>query len=147
METEYPDILGEVTPARQRYETRAVQYVGSLSREAVAPGEATELVLFLQSVVDVPMDVTLKLNVPVRTGRLRGRPSQLKIGELETTVPMEPAEVGEVRIPIQTSAETPSTTYEIGLEIMGTPKASANRIRTQQSKGRLVKLYSETLWG
>jgi hypothetical protein len=137
VEIEYPDILGEVTPARQRYEAGTVQYMGSLSHEAVAPGEATELVLFLQSVVNVPMDVTLKLHVPVRTGRLRSRPSQIKIGELETTVPMEPAEVGEVRIPIQTSAETPSTTYEIGLEIMGTPKASPNRIRTQQSKGRL----------
>jgi hypothetical protein len=65
---EYPDILGEVTSARQRYEAEAVQYLGSLSHEAVAPGEATALVLFLQSVVDVPMDVTLRLNVPLRTG-------------------------------------------------------------------------------
>ena len=137
MAIEYPDILGEVTPARQRYEAGAVQYVGSLSREAVASGEATELVLFLQSIVDAPMDVALKLSVPLRTGGLRSRPSQLKIGELETTVPLKPAEVGELRIPIQTSAETPSTTYEIRLEIMGTPKASANRIRAQRSKGRL----------
>ena len=137
MAIEYPDILGEVTPARQRYEAGAVQYVGSLSREAVASGEATELVLFLQSIVDAPTDVALKLSVPLRTGGLRSRPSQLKIGELETTVPLKPAEVGELRIPIQTSAETPSTTYEIRLEIMGTPKASANRIRAQRSKGRL----------
>ncbi|MFB0535992.1 MAG: hypothetical protein ACETWR_13540 [Anaerolineae bacterium] len=137
MDIEYPDILGEVTSARQRYEAGAVQYVGSFSREAVASGEATELVLLLQSAVDVPMDVTLKLSVPVRTGGLRSRPSQLKIGETETTVPIKPAEVGELRIPIQTSAETPSATYEIKLEITGTPKASANRIRAQQSKGRL----------
>ncbi|TEU10159.1 MAG: hypothetical protein E3J21_27120 [Anaerolineales bacterium] len=137
MEIEYPDILGEVIPARQRYEVGTVQYVSSLSHEAVAAGEATELVLFLQSVVDVPMDVTLKLSVPVRTGGLRSKPSQLKIGEAETIVPLEPAEVGELRIPIQTSTETPSTTYEIRLEIMGTPKASANRIRAQRSKGRL----------
>ena len=47
MAIEYPDILGEVTPARERYEAGAVQYVGSLSREAVASGEAIELVLFL----------------------------------------------------------------------------------------------------
>lgn len=137
MAIEYPDILGEVTPARQRYEAGAVQYVGSLSREAVASGEAIELVLFLQSVANVPMDVALKLNVPLRTGGLRSKPSQLKIGEAETTVPLKPAEVGELRIPIQTSVETPSATYEIKLEIMGTPKASANRIRAQQSKGRL----------
>jgi hypothetical protein len=137
VEIEYPDILGEVTSARQRYEAETVQYVGSLSREAVAPGETTELVLFLQSVVDVPMDVTLKLNVPVKTGTLRSRLSQLEIGELETTVPLKPAEVGELKIPIQTSTETPSTTYEIKLEITGTPKASANRTRPQQSKGRL----------
>ncbi|HID61948.1 MAG TPA: hypothetical protein EYP49_04300, partial [Anaerolineae bacterium] len=137
MAIEYPDILGEVTPARQRYEAGAVQYVGSLSREAVASGEATELVFFLQSVVDVPMDVTLKLSVPVRTGGLRSRPTQLKIGEVETTVPLEPAEVGELRIPIQTSVETPPTTYDIKLEIRGIPKASANRIRAQRSKGRL----------
>jgi hypothetical protein len=134
---EYPDILGEVTSARQRYEAEAVQYLGSLSHEAVVPGEATALVLFLQSVVDVPMDVTLRLNVPLRTGGLRSKPSQLKIGEAETTVPLKSAEVGQLRIPIQTSAETPSTTYEIRLEIMGTPKASANRIRPQQSEGRL----------
>jgi hypothetical protein len=95
------------------------------------------LVLFLQSMVDVPMDVTLRLNVPLRTGGLRSKPSQLKIGEAETTVPLKPAEVGQLRIPIQTSTETPSTTYEIRLEIMGTPKASANRIRSQQSEGRL----------
>ena len=137
MEIEYPDILGEVTPARQRYEAGAVQYVGSLSREEVASGEATELVLLLQSVVNVPTGVTLKLNVPMRTGGLRSRSTQLKIGEAETTVPMKPAEVGELRIPIQTSSETPPATYEIRLEIMGTPKASANRIRSQQSQGRL----------
>lgn len=137
MDIEYPDILGEVTSARQRYEAGAVQYVGSLSREAVASGEATELVFFLQSVVDVPMDVTLKLNVPARTGGLRSRPSQIKIGETETTVPLKPGEVGELRIAVQSSAETPPTTYEIRLEIMGTPKASANRIRAQRSKGRL----------
>jgi hypothetical protein len=137
MAIEYPDILGEVTPARERYEAGAVQYVGSLSREAVASGEATELVLYLQSVVDVPMDVALRLNVPLRTGGLRSKPSQLKIGEAETTVPLKPAEVGELRIPIQTSAETPSATYEIKLEIMGTPKAGATRMRAQGSKGRL----------
>jgi hypothetical protein len=141
VEIEYPDILGEITPARQRYEAGAVQYVGSLSRETAPPGEATELILFLQSVVDVPMDVVLRLSVPVRTGGLRSRPSQIKIGEAETTVPLKPAEVGELRIPIQTSAETPSTTYDIKLEIMGTPKASANRIRAQRSQGRL----SETI--
>jgi hypothetical protein len=137
VEIEYPDILGEFTPARQRYEAGAVQYLGSLSREAVALGEATELVLFLQSVVDVPMDVILKLSVPLRTGGLRSRPSQLRIGEAETTVTLKPAEVGELRIPIQTSLETPSTTYEIRLEITGTPKASANRIRAERSQGRL----------
>jgi hypothetical protein len=137
VEIEYPDILGEVTPAKQRYEAGAVQYLDSISREAVSPGEATELVLFLQSVVNVPMDVTFKLDVPARTGRLLSRPSQLKIGELETTVPLEPAEVGELRIPIQTSLETPPSTYEIRLEIMGTPKTSASRIRPQRSKGRL----------
>lgn len=137
MAIEYPDVLGEITPAKQRYEAGAVQCVGALSRQSVASGEATELVLFLQSVMDVPTDVALKLNVPVKTGGLRSRPSQLKIGETETTMPLEPAEVGELRIPIQTSTETPSTTYEIKLEVMGTPRASANRIRPQQSQGRL----------
>jgi hypothetical protein len=137
VEIEYPDILGEVTPAGQRYEAGAVQYVCSLSRETVASGEATELVFFLQSVVNVPMDVTLKLNVPVRTGGLRSRPSGIKIGEAETTVPMKPAEMGELRIPIQTSVETPPATYEVKLELMGTPKSSANRLRAQQSQGRL----------
>ena len=64
MEIEYPDVLGEITPARQRYEAGTVQYVGSLSHEAVASGEATELVFFLQSVVDVPMDVGEEGPVP-----------------------------------------------------------------------------------
>lgn len=137
MEIEYPDILGEMTPARQRYEAGAVQYVASLSPETVAPGEATALVFFLQSVVNVPMDVKLRLSVPVKTGGLRSRPSQLKIGEAETTVPMKPAEAGKLMIPIQTSAGTPPTIYEIKLEIMGVPQTSATRIRPQQSKGRL----------
>jgi glutathione S-transferase len=137
VEIEYPDILGEVTPAGQRYEAGAVQYVCSLSRQAVASGEATELVFFLQSVVNVPMDMTLKLNVPMRTGGLRSRPSQLEVGELETTVPLKPAEVGQLRIPIQTSVETPLATYEIKLELAGTPRDSANRLRAQQSQGRL----------
>jgi hypothetical protein len=146
MDIEYPDILGEVTPARQRYEAGTVQYVSSLSREAVACGEATELVFFLQNVVNVPVDVTLKLNVPERTGGLRSRPSQINIGEAETVVPLKPAEVGELRIPIQTSAETPSTTYEIRLEITGTPKANANRIRAQRNKGRLGEtILKETI--
>jgi hypothetical protein len=52
-------------------------------------------------------------------------------------LPLKPAEVGDLTIPIQTYAETPSTTYEIRFEIIGTPKTSANRIRGQRSKGRL----------
>lgn len=134
MAIEYPDYMSEVVEASERYEVDGMQYVVSLQPQTIAPGASTELVFVLQSAVNVPSDLRIKLILP--TGR-RNRPCQMSVAEEEVTVTLEEAQVGELRIPIRCEPETVPAVYEIKLELKGSAKGRGQRIRPNKSKGRL----------
>ncbi len=134
MPIEYPDYMSEVVEASDRYEVDGVQYVVSLQPSTVAPGESTELVFVLQSTVNAPLDFTIKLGLP--SGR-RNRPCQMSIAEEEVTVPLEEAQVGELRLPIRCEPETVPAVYEIRLELKGRAKERGQSIRPNRGRGRL----------
>jgi len=48
MSSEYPDILGDLVEAQQRFEVNGVHYLLALEPMAIAPGETTELKVDLE---------------------------------------------------------------------------------------------------
>ena len=49
MSSEYPDVLGDLVEARQRFEVNGVHYVPALQPGTISPGETTALQVWLQS--------------------------------------------------------------------------------------------------
>jgi hypothetical protein len=134
MEIDYPDIISEYLVAPERYETDGVQIVPFLEPAQIAIGEVTHLVLFLQSAVDVPVELTLKPELP-QTGRFRGSPV-LAIGEPELSVALEPAQVGILSVPMMTTPQAKEGQHQIRLNVSATAQGQPNRIRSEQIKGR-----------
>jgi hypothetical protein len=63
MSSEYPDILGDLVEARQRSEVSGVHYVMALDSQTIAPGQATNLRVWLQSCWTVPVQVAIFVNL------------------------------------------------------------------------------------
>ena len=70
MDVSLPDIIGEYVDTPERFETGGVQYAGYFEPSPVAPGQTTSLYLFLQSMLDGPLTVNIKISTT--TGRLFG---------------------------------------------------------------------------
>jgi len=131
MSTEYPDVLGDLTKARHRIEVNGVHYLAELDPSVIAPGEATSARLFLQSCWDVPVQASISLRFPAHT------PPAFSVIQPRTDVPLEAAEVGEVRIPVATTAALPQGKHSIALTLGVTYQARGLYVRGQKSEGQL----------
>jgi hypothetical protein len=133
MSTEYPDILGDLVDARQRFEEDGVHYVVALRPSSVAPGEATALHAWLQSCWDVPVEAAISLRLPAHPPTT----STLSIAQARTDIPLEAAEVAEVTIPIASSSAALPGEYPISVIISAGYRARGLYIRSQRSAGQL----------
>lgn len=132
MSSEYPDILGDLVEARNRCEVNGVHYVTTLRPSTIAPGESTQLRFWLQSCWDVPVDVAIVVTVPTQPA------PTFSIIQKRTDVPLEPAEVGEVAIPIACGADTHLVDYTISARIGAQPKSRGLFIRSKENQGHLA---------
>jgi hypothetical protein len=143
MEIEYPDILSEYVPARNRLENNGLQFICQLEPHVVAPGELTALVIYLQSALDVPLQVAIRVHVPSPKETRRGRsgslprPVNFTILESEMSLAVEPAEMGLLRIPLQIDPATEQGEYGVRCSLTVTPQGRGTRIRLPESQGRL----------
>ena len=64
MAIDYPDIISEYTDASERYETNGVQIFPYLDPAEIPVGGMSNLAIFLQSALDVPVELTLKPELP-----------------------------------------------------------------------------------
>ena len=131
MSTEYPDILGDLVDARQRFEVNGVHFVLGLEPKSVAPGQAAVLRVWLQSCWDVP--VQAKVHVAFPTGSGAG----LSVIQKQTDVPLSAAESGELSIPIATSAEMAPGEYLVRMAIGISYEARGLYVRSQENAGQL----------
>jgi len=127
-ELECPDILGQITDAKRRFEVDNVQFVGYLIPHTIAAGERAHLVFFLQNTLDVPVDVTVLVEVPSRVLTAKTHLETLK----EVAFRMGPVEVGRLEIPIQSSPETPDMSYDVKVEVRARPLAKGRRVRPKK---------------
>lgn len=128
---EYPDILGDLVDAQQRFEVNGVHYITTLQPAMIAPGQATALHVWLQNCWDVPVETAITLQMPPHTS------AALSIIQTQTDVPLEAAEVGEVIIPIASSAQASPGDYPIAVAIGVGYEQRGLYIRSQKNAGQL----------
>jgi hypothetical protein len=136
MAIDYPDIINEYIDARKRYETDGVQVFPYLEPTEIPVGGVTNLVLFLQSAVDVPLEITLKPELP-QTGRFRGAP-MLTVGKPELGASLEPAQVGILFVPVTTTPQAKQGQHQMHLNISVSAQAEGppTRVRSSEVAGR-----------
>ena len=131
MSSEYPDILGDLVEARQRSEVSGVHYVMALDSQTIAPGQATNLRVWLQSCWTVPVQVAIFVNLPTQPS------PTFSVIQQRTDVPLEPAEVGEVTIPIACGADTEPADYALSTKLGVKPESHGLFIRSKENEGQL----------
>jgi hypothetical protein len=131
MSSEYPDVLGDLIEARQRFEVNGVHYVMALDPAVVAPGEVTRLRVWLQSCWDVPVQVVITVHLPTPPS------PTFSVIQKRTEVPLEAAEVGEVAIPIACAASVEPREYVVPVTIGAKFETRGLYIRSQENKGQL----------
>ena len=134
MGTEYPDVLGDLAEAHHRFEVNGVHYLAELDPAAIAPGESTSVRVLLQSCWGVPLQVSITLHLPPNPAHT---PGTLSIIQARTDVPLEAAEVGEVRVPVATAASTLPGKYPITVTLGASYQARGLYVRGQKSEGQL----------
>ncbi len=134
MDIDYPDVISDYLVATERYESDGVQIVPYLEPAEVAIGEVVNLVLLLQSALDVPVEFRVKPELP-QTSRFRGVP-MLAVDKPELSVALEPAQVGTLFMPVATTPQTKEGRHEIRLNVAAKPEKQATRVRPIETPGR-----------
>jgi hypothetical protein len=131
MSSEYPDVLGDLVEARRRFQVHAVHYVMALQPDYVAPGETLSLHAWLQSCWEVPVQVNVSIHLPSQP------PGGFSLIQKRTEVPLQAAEVGELVIPIASSAGLPPGQYDIGVTITAKPESQGLYVRSEKTADHL----------
>ena len=134
MSTEYPDVLGDLVEARERFDVNGVHYLMELDPPAIVPGGMTHLRVWLQSCWNVPAQVGITVHLPEQES-----PTFSIIQEL-TEVPLEPAEVGEVAIPIACTADTEPGEFVVTVHLAVQFETRGQYIRSKEHAGHLGKV-------
>ena len=135
MSTEYPDLLGDLVEARERFDVNGVHYLMELRPSTIAPGEMTRLRIWLQSCWNVPVHVSVGVRLPEQEV-----PTFTVIQE-QTDVPLEPAEVGEVVIPIACTAETEPGEFALTTALVVKAETRGQYIRSKEHAGHLGETH------
>ena len=135
MSTEYPDVLGDLVEARERFDVRGVHYLTELRPSKIAPGEVTRLQVWLQSCWNVPIQVSVGVHLPEQES-----PTFTVIQD-RTDVPLEPAEVGEVAIPIACTAETEPGAFALTVGFGVKAETRGKYIRSKEHAGHLGETH------
>lgn len=130
MSSEYPDVLGDLIEARQRYEVNGVHYMAALKPAIIAPGETTNLHIWLQSCWDMPAQTAITVHLPTQPSS-----PTFTVIQNRTDVPLAPAEVGQVIIPVASAAEIEPGEYIVPVTIGTQFETRGLYIRSQQNEG------------
>ncbi len=137
MAVEYPDIMNDLTDARRRFESGAVQFLAEFSSPAAPAGSMVQLPLTLQSVMNVPVQVAIRIDLPQVKGKLKRLPQPLfHIFQPEISLTLEAAEVVQLTIPLYVQAHVPANEYKFMVGVRSAPTGQGVRIRSQQGANR-----------
>lgn len=138
MAVSFPDIIGEYVVSPERFQTGGVQYVGYFEPAKIVPEQVTNLYLFMQNVLDVPLDVIIEADVPrVGSGLFRSGSPALRVAKPALQVQMSEGEAGLLTFPVSTTEHVQSGEYLLTLELRVTAKGRGNRVRPTQFTSKL----------
>ncbi|MBN1936474.1 MAG: hypothetical protein JW934_17560 [Anaerolineae bacterium] len=141
MAIEYPDIMNDVTDARQRYESGAVQYLAEFSPATSAAGSTPSLMLVVQSVVDVPVQLAIRLGLPEMDRKLKRLPQPFfNLFQPEINLTLESAEVIQLTVPVYVQAHVPPGAYAFAVAVRSVSTEQGGRVRSQKGEDRLGDL-------
>lgn len=141
MAFEYPDVMNDVLEARERFESRAVQYLAAIPDRPVPTGWVFETGLVLQSVMDVPVKVDVRIVLPQMSRKLRRLPQPLfEVYRSDIHLTLTAGEVGELVLPMLVHAHVPPGEYEFALEVQSEPEGEGRRVRSQQGERRVGEI-------
>jgi hypothetical protein len=148
MAIEYPDLMNDLTDARVRYESDAVQHLAEFAPGKVPAGQMTPLLLTLQSVVDLPADVTIHLELPRVSGKLKNLPGPLfRIFQPDMRLTLDKGEVAQLTIPVHVQPQVPPGEYTFSLSVRSGDKKPRGRCRPDRSENRLGNIRIRHLQG
>ncbi len=131
MSSEYPDVLGDLVEARQRFEFNGVHYMLALEPAIIEPGRAAFLRIWLQSCWDMPVEASITIHLPTQPA------SAFKVIQKRTDVPLQPAEVGEVTIPIACARQAEPGEYVVPVTVSARFESRGLYVRSQKNEGQL----------
>ena len=145
MAIEYPDVIGEYITAPKRAELNGLQFAGTFEPDKIKAWETTSLVLFLQNVMDGPLEVEIKVNLP-QSGFFRGQPV-LVTKETEIMLNMDRAEVGRLVIPMTTADKVVPGKHSVEVEFRVQHDKNVQRVRKQKQTSLLKTPLLDDLVG
>lgn len=146
MAVSYPDAIGEHISIPERLFTGGLQYVGYFEPDKIAAGRVANLYLFLQNMLNVPLTVNLKLNLP-QTSLIRGRKPLLRTKYDQVELSLEAAEAGLLTLPVSTTQHAGDGTYSVKAELKVTTKDRGERVRPSQSSSLLEAKFIDDIVG
>jgi hypothetical protein len=136
MAVSYPDAIGEHTSAPVRFINDGLQYTGYFEPEVIAPGQSSNLYLFLQSVFNVPLTAKIKIDPP-KTGFFTGKKPILEVDRPEIELQLGPGEAGLLTLPVIAPSNAKKGNHTTTLEVKASAKGRAERVRPTKSQSRL----------
>jgi hypothetical protein len=133
----YPDIMGEYISTPQRYVADGVQYGGHFDPATLPPGQASNLYLFLQNTLNVPVNIGLQIEIPKTSGLFRGGKPLLEIGAETIQLSLKAAEAGVITLPVLTTEHFKSGEQALTVMLKAKPTGKGQRIRPPQSQSKL----------
>ena len=139
MADSYPDIMGEFIDAPQRFETSGLQYAGHFDPAKITPGIVSNLFVFLQNTLNVPMGINLKIEIPKTGGFFRGSKPVLHVKRPIIQIKLAEGEAGLLTLPFITTETYETGNYEVVLEPKIATQVKGERIRPPKSQSKLGK--------
>ncbi|HRV94955.1 MAG TPA: hypothetical protein P5526_22535 [Anaerolineae bacterium] len=143
MAVSYPDAIGEHVATSERYYTGGLQYAGYLEPAAIATGQVSNLFLFMQNMLNVPMTVTIKVSPPL-TGLFRGRKPLLRVGDPVIQIELAEAEAGLLTLPVTTTEQTGAGQFGLTIEVKAATKGRGERVRPAKSTSSLETKFIDS---
>lgn len=141
MAVEYPDVMNDLTDARQRFESGAAQFLAEFSTPVAPAGSLVHMPLTMQSVMNVPVKVAIRLDLPEVKGKAKRLPQPLfQILQTEISLTLESAEVAQLTIPIYVQPYVPAGDYAFTVSLRSAPVEQGTRVRSKQSENQLADI-------
>jgi len=141
MALEYPDVMNDVVDARSRYESGAVQYLGWFSPDRVAAGHLAQLHLVLQSVLNIPVDVGVHIEMPPAKRRLRRLPQPLfQVFRPDIRMTLESGEAAELVVPVCVRPHVPVGDYAFRVAVRTATLGPGQRVRPERAETQVGDL-------